>query len=451
MDNILRTLPTQLPGICWPLFPPVQASAVLATLYQIEKGQELPAGWHHARQMEQAKRLLHYARSNIPYYSSRLERRDPHATLTDAEWRAIPVLSRKDVQAAGDDLFSRQLPKEHGDLVKISTSGSTGMPVTCGTTKVTRFMYLVFMCLEHFWHNRDFSGTHLAIRPDGKAPPGKLLRSSSWGADVARSGPSLMLNVRTDTWQQIEILQRENPVYLLSLPSNLKALADLCIDSSIRLSNLKGVRSYGEILPADVRQLCVAAWDVKMTDIYSSQEIGFIAIECPEQGQLHVLTDGVLLEVLDDNGNACQVGETGQVVVTPLLNYGSPLIRYALGDFAEVGAPCPCGRSMPVLKKVLGRQRNMLIKPDGSRLWPSFAVREWAQDVPLTQFQFVQKTVDRIEARLVCDRPLTNSEEARLVAALHQRLTYPFNIDIHYLDVIPRSKSGKFEDFMSEL
>jgi phenylacetate-CoA ligase len=88
--------------------------------------------------------------------------------------------------------------------------------------------------------------------------------------------------------------------------------------------------------------------------MYSANETGYLALQCPLSGHYHVQSETVLVEVLDEVGRACRPGETGAVVVTPLQNFAMPLLRYSLGDFAEVGSPCACGRHLPVLKEILG-------------------------------------------------------------------------------------------------
>jgi phenylacetate-CoA ligase len=324
------------------------------------------------------------------------------------------------------------------------------MPITCYGTGATRLLWLASSLMEHFWHRRDLSSKHLTLRPTDHVAPGGVLRGKCWGPPV-QTGPSIVVNARSDIRFQGRVLQEEQPAYLLSLPSNLRALAEFCREQAVTLSGLKGVRSYGEVLTPEIRQFCEETWGVQITDVYSSQEVGNMAFQCPEQGRLHVFADGVLLEVLRDDGTPCQPGETGQVVATPLVNYGFPLIRYAVGDYAEPGGDCSCGRHTPVLTRVHGRQRNMLHIPGGGRIWPSFSVKSWVKELPIIQFQFVQKSLDGIEARLVTARPLTAPEEAQLIEALHERLGYPFRIELTYLDGIPRSKSGKYEDFISEL
>ena len=135
--------------------------------------------------------------------------------------------------------------------------------------------------------------------------------------------------------------------------------------------------------------------------------------------------------------------------MTPFFNYATPLIRYELGDYAEVGEPCPCGRTLPVLKRILGRTRNTLVLPDGRRFWPHFGSRALRKLAPIVQHQYVQTEANVIEARLVTERPLTPAEEEALRASILGNLPIPYDIKFAYYDEIPRSAGGKYEDFIS--
>src|SRR5690606_36464707 len=110
----------------------------------------------------------------------------------------------------------------------------------------------------------------------------------------------------------------------------------------------------------------------RVLDTYGCQEAGKLALACPE-GRYHVCVESVLLEIIDDAGAPVGPGGEGWVVITSLFNYATPFIRYRLGDRAVAGdgEPCPCGRTLPVIARILGCARNMLVMPDGSRRWPS--------------------------------------------------------------------------------
>jgi phenylacetate-CoA ligase len=125
-----------------------------------------------------------------------------------------------------------------------------------------------------------------------------------------------------------------------------------------------------------------------------------------------------------------------------------PLIRYEIGDYAIPGGPCRCGRGLPVLKRIQGRQRNMMILPDGSSFWPSFGTRRFRQLAPVSQHQFVQHAPSRLEVRLVTERPLTGPEEEALRRHIQSRLPVPVEIAFAYVDEIARSAGGKYEDLI---
>jgi phenylacetate-coenzyme A ligase PaaK-like adenylate-forming protein len=211
------------------------------------------------------------------------------------------------------------------------------------------------------------------------------------------------------------------------------------------------VRTLGESLDPETRALCREAWGVPLTDMYSAEECGYIALQCPEGEHYHVQSEGVLVEVLDEQGAPCAPGQVGRVALTPLHNFATPLVRYELGDYAEVGEPCACGRGLPVLKRVLGRVRNMLLTADGRRFWPLFGGRGFGDIAPVLQHQAVQKALDLVELRLVVASPLSAEQERRLEERALSRLPPGFRIAFSYPARIERSAGGKYEDFVSEL
>jgi phenylacetate-CoA ligase len=105
---------------------------------------------------------------------------------------------------------------------------------------------------------------------------------------------------------------------------------------------------------------------------------------------------------------------------------------------------------LPVLNRILGRQRNMLLRPDGTHYWPSFPAECWADIAPVEQFQVIQRDRSTIELRVVATRDLTASEAALLLAALRDALDCDYRITLARLAEIPRTAGGKYEDFICE-
>ena len=171
---------------------------------------------------------------------------------------------------------------------------------------------------------------------------------------IVRTGPAYTLSIHSTTDQQAAWLQRCNPEYLLTYPSNVMALMQHSQQHGWRL-NKRARCTFGEIVEPHVRAACQRIWNVPLVDMYSSQEVGYIALECPDRDAYHVQCENVLVEVVDEAGHACQPGEIGRLLVTTLHNFAMPLIRYDIGDYAEVGEACECGRGLPVLKRIVGR------------------------------------------------------------------------------------------------
>ena len=164
-----------------------------------------------------------------------------------------------------------------------------------------------------------------------------------------------------------------------------------------------------------------------LTDLYSAQEVGVIALQCPESGLLHVQSEHLLVEVLDEQGQPCREGEIGQVVVTDLHNFAMPLIRYALRDWAEVGPPCSCGRGLTTLRRVVGRTRNMAVSPAGKHFWPVLETQRMLEVLPhLRQYQFEQTAIDAITVTLACTPAPTVEKLLRLQTVLEQALGHAY-------------------------
>ena len=457
MSDPTRGLRSTVTGQAWPALPSARGAMLAALLYQFERTQWLPPAELFGNQLSQLKRLLVHAQRSVPFYRQRLAHLDLQAGLTPGQWHDLTPLSRRAVQSAGDQLHSDAVPPEFGAVTSSETSGSTGEPVKLRLTELDRLMWEATTLREHYWHARDFSAKLASIRVFGNGlgtpPNGTLV--NDWGAPASElhaTGPMAMLALDTDVALQARWLCRHAPDYLLTYPTNLLALIEHAEAHGWSLPDLREVRTVGETVTPELRERCSAAWGVPLVDVYSSRELGYIALQCPLSGLYHVSAETALVEVLDEDGRTAQAGDVGRLVVTPLHNYASPLLRYELNDYAEVGPACPCGRGLPTLTRILGRSRNMVVLPDGRRYWPLLGFGRYREIAPVIQYQLVQRTRDQIDVNLVVERPLTAGEQERLGAIIKDAIGYPFSLDFKYFEgAIPRGKGGKYEEFISLL
>jgi phenylacetate-CoA ligase len=444
----------------WPRIPGPWAAGVAAALYQIDQAQWWPDERRRQLQWQQAALLLAHAYSSSPLYRDLYLEAGilPEQVHGWDDWQRLPIVSRNQLQRAGDQWHSQRIPKDHGELMQHFSSGSTGTPLAAYGTSLSYLIKMALVVRNHQWAGRRLGERAAFILDQGDEGSEQGVRSEYWQrslADTVESGPSLAISVKLSIEKQCALLQQFRPAYLFTYPSVVAALAQHAMAHGLDMGFLEQIGTLGEILSPACRAIAHRAWGVPVVDGYSAREVGPIALQCPDGEHYHVQSDAVLVEVLRDDGGACAPGETGRVVLTSLHNFASPMIRYEIGDYAEVGPPCRCGRRLPVLKRILGRRRNLLTYPDGQRRWPSLGSIGFAQlqmlGLPaIRQFQIVQHDLDRLEVRIIADRSLSASEQAHAGDYLRRELGQHWQLEFSYPELLA-GRRGKFEDFVSLL
>ena len=423
---------------------------MLALLFQLERTQWWPAERLIANQFHQLRALVGFAAANVPWYRNHLRKAQivSISGLSPASFRRWPILERADVRAAGDQLLARNLPREHGDVVRNATTGSTGQPVRVANSEAGVLYQTVHALRSNLWYGLDLAARYGAIRAG--APEAEF---EDWGLATRlafQTGPMSTFGISNDIAQQLQWLCDTKPAYLLSLGNNLRSLIIESRRSRVRPEGLRALLSYADRLPDDLRLLAREEWGVPVFDTYSAAEFGPLALQCPDHEHLHVQSENLLLEILREDGTPCDAGETGRVVVTDLHNFAMPLIRYDIGDYAETGSPCPCGRGLPVIRRIAGRASNVCVDPTGRRFWPLLSPKFWL-DTPILQRQLIQHSAHRIEVRYVADAALTADEKSAVAAGLSKTLRYEFEFEFTKVEAFERSPGGKFQEFVSAI
>lgn len=450
------SLRSMLQGVAWPAIPNPVAANLTSMLYQLDESEWwLPETLIH-KQLQQFGLLARHSASQSSFFQERFSKAglDPAQIWTMESFSRIPLLTRSELMHQAEQIFCRALPPNHGGVHKVQSSGSTGQMLTVLRTEVTQIFWLALAMREHLWHERDFSATLAIIKAltptlDDPIEAAKL----GWGHPTTMlfdTGPSYSQPLALDVAQQIAWLARINPKYLLTYPSNLSALLDHYESGEPLPAALKQIRTVGETLHPGLRERCKKKGGIDIVDMYSSQEVGLIALQCPVSGLYHIQSESLIVEVLDDAGKQCQPGQVGRVVITDLHNFATPLIRYEIRDYAEVGPTCPCGRGLPTLSRIMGRRRNMVTLPDGSKHWPLVGAYRFREVADIKQYQAIQHSLSDVEVRLVVDAPLTSAHESKLTALIHSALGHAFPLRFAYFkEELPKTKGGKFEEFIS--
>jgi phenylacetate-CoA ligase len=449
----LADLRGNVPGVRWPALCHGAFASLVALIRSLGDTQWMASAAIAARQAEQLAMLVGHASRQSNQFRGRLERAGLRAgdLLDENGLRRLPVLRRRDLQRSGVDLYCRDVPASHRPVGETRTSGSTGEPVVVKRTALNQMIWNALSIRYLLWQGIDFKARCSSIRP----PISSYAIQNGWGPPLSElfdTGQQQSIPMTTDIKQQAAWLAEFATEVLTIYPTNLEALARYCRRQGIKITGLSRILSLGETLSPRVRQEAEATFGARISDLYSSQELGLIAAQCPDSGLYHVMAESVIVEVLDDVGQPCREGEVGRMVVTDLHNFATPLVRYDIGDYAEVAGACACGRGLPSLKRILGRERNMIARPDGTRHWPLVGFARFRDVAPVSQYQLIQRDLRRIEVRLVCEAPATRQQESELAGIICEALGFSFDLTFAYFEgELPCEPGGKFEEFRCEL
>lgn len=452
-EDLLRYT-SAIEGVVWPPLTQGYAASLLALLHQLHHTATLSDAGLADAQGRQLGSLAAHAWANSSFFKMRMESAGLHVgALRDiGALSALPVLTRRDVQTHYAALLCNGVPAGHLPLVETGTSGSLGQPVIVQRTQVTQLFWAAFTVREHLWNRRNAAGTLAVIRSSDELLGG--VRFPNWGhplAHVCATGPMFGFHSGAPANELVSRLVGVDPHYLLTYPTNLKALLDEFEDRKIALPNLLQIRSFGETVSDALRERARRVLGVGIADIYSSQELGLMAIQDPAADAYHVMAESYIVEILDDAGRPCAPGELGRIVVTDLQNLAMPLIRYDTGDFGLAGNVGRGDRGMPTVRRVMGRQRN-LAWVDGVWRRPVFSTYVFRKVAPVLQFQVVQDGPATLEVRLVCETMLNGDQEAAIRAILLPSFSPAFSVRFTYhAEPLTMGRTGKFEEFICEL
>ncbi len=398
------------------------------TLWQIlklKKNQWKSRAEFEETQQEKLLKLINHASLNVPHYKG-LKVRD----LDDLS--SLPVLTRSDYKKDPESFISKTA--NPNDLIARNTSGSSGTP-----------MRVLIDSKENLY--RSANG-HYAFSESGM----KLFDEVVFISHALSPPPKSsfvkyhffdILETERDLLRQIK---RINPNILWGYPSILVLLASRNQSESFNIS-LPRVFTQAEILSTPAREMLKRSFNCEVRDFYASMEFGRIAWEC-EEGNMHLLSDSMIAEVVDDNGNPVKNGKSGRLVLTQLFKYTMPLIRYEIGDEASIGTKCKCGRGSHVLSPIKGRLNLHVTLPSGNLHSATFADTALRKLPNLLEFQIVQKSRTKLLINIIEAKPMDPYQIAR---AVNLSMPESMDIEVAFVDSIKRERSGKFTHFISEL
>ena len=438
-------------GFLFPLHEWVKRHASVALRKRMEESQWWPPQRLREHQLKRLRDLLQHAQAHVPYYRQLFA----HAgfepgTLAGVDClRRLPVLTKAHMRAHGD-AFRSDVARP---LARSNTGGSSGEPLVfyVGKERVAHDVAAKWRATR--WWDVDVGDREIVV----------------WGSPIELKAQDYLRHLRDCVMgttllpafdmpaarldKYVARIRRLRPSMIFGYPSALSMIARHAAARRVALDDL-GIRVVfvtSERLYDDQRALIAQAFGCPVANGYGGRDAGFIAHECPAGG-MHITAEDVIVEILDDRNLPLAPGQAGQIVVTHLATRDFPFIRYATGDIGAIGKePCPCGRTLPLLKRIEGRSTDFLHAQDGT-VMHGLALIYILRDLPQVRaFKIVQESIEQTRVLVVAIPALGNALRAAIETGFKARLGAGVKVVIDEVSAIAPDASGKFRYVVSKV
>ena len=404
------------------------------------------------RQWEDLRGTVLHAMMSVPYYQHSFQEAGvtPVSFKGPEDIRRLPILTKTALREHADALLSRDY---RGPLSSKTTGGSTGEAVT-----IIKDRTVTAYARGAMWRNYAWWGIDIGDR-----------QGRFWGVPITSSQrfkykivDRLSNRIRfssfnfsdDDLLAYYQRLKRFRPHYLYGYASMTYEFAAFIRRHSLEFSVPLAVTT-AEILYPHQRDLIQEVLHCQTVNEYGCGEVGPLACECPE-GRMHLMADYLYIEILKEDGSPAGPGEIGEMVITELHSRAMPLIRYQIMDYVEVGDErCPCGRGLPLIRQVIGRQYDYLFSPSGQRFHGEkvMYLLERLHDLKIgvRQMQVTQKTFSQLKIKVVRDKDFQAKALDIMRVYFREALGQQLHIEFQMVDQIPRERSGKIRLVICDL
>jgi phenylacetate-CoA ligase len=387
--------------------------------------------------LEQEIRRI-YSRS--PVYGRRFPLHDE--ALRWSCYREIPALSKREIVERGHQSF-------FGDYAEIergladrrfeyeNTSGTTSAPMTVimedgWWAAQTRRAYRASPILREF-----------ADRPHRKCVLAPVGCSSNLCPYEDHPFPhryfdgTVYLNLSSDPfafseaeWDRIVLeLQATQPELLEGEPVYLSLLARAALRRGVTVPSIRAViLTYGKASLQHGRRIA-EAFPAPQVDLYGSTEAGYIFVGEAFRDDSGAIDDNAFIELVPWRPGVAGVH---QIHVTTRGREAMPLLRYHTGDIVQ---------SMPGGYRILGRERDLHFRPDGSLVSASDVDAALPGDFACWHYSLVQTGESRWDFHYVADR---TADSRGIEAALGALLGPGVRVVAFRRKAIAPAASGKF-------
>lgn len=397
------------------------------------------------------KKIVMHAYETTPHYRRLWDDAGfrPSASLQPRDLVHLPFLTKEIIREEKSSMISDRF--KAGELELSYTGGTTGTQTSfyldhaCKVARVGRQWGMFEQCGYKPGMRRALVW---GVQQDLPAP-GLREGFKRWFRRYASGQETLCCTVMHEHLMRDfhAKLLRLRPAVMYGYPSAVTEFGRFVETNGLEPICVQTVITTAEHLSAANRTQLHRMFGGDVFSLYGTREYGCIGFECATHQGIHIDVGSVLLEIVND-GRPAEPGQSGEIVITDLLNYGMPFIRSRTGDMGRLSPePCACGSPLPVLSALDGRMSDVVYRPDGTVV-PGNMLSDAFKDLPSIRYlQFVQESINALDVRLVVVGEFSEALRAKVLHEVRQIMGDDIAIDIHLVNEIERNpRSGKIRE-----
>lgn len=393
---------------------------------------------------EQLTELLERAATRVPFYREQWEER---RRLGDrASWSYLenwPVLEKHELRQNNHAFLADDRKK--AKMFRDNTSGTTGTSLDIWSSRETvKHWYALSEARWRRWYGVS-KGDRWAILGGQLVTPVRQTRPPFW---VWNAGLNQLYMSSYHMSPQflpayLDALSKKRVRYIVGYTSSLYSLARAAVEASRTDVKFDVVITNAEPLYDHQRELISQAFGCPVKETYGMAEMVAAASEC-SHNSLHLWPEAGVIETDGGGGN-----DPEEFICTGLINPDMPLIRYRIGDSGKLSdGECGCGRTLPKIDRIEGRNDDLLYTTDGRRIGRLDPVFKDAGAI--AEAQIIQRSLRSVVVKYVATGACVDGLEKTIAERVRDRLG-DVAVEFEVVPEIPRTSRGKFRAVICEL
>lgn len=387
-------------------------------------------------QLKKLRELLVHASTTVPYYIEYFKKCKLNVNdfTSIADIKNLPIITKEQIRRDRASFISSNIAKL--SPITHRSSGSTGEPFEYFTTRRAYSYHTATAIRGWYWMGYKLGDKFIKISNTPRSLKKKI-------QDLATRNRLIYFGVEnvSQIRKIVNEISRNKVSYFRSYPTQLSIILKVAQDSEISFRKMKAINTTGSILHEDLRTKAETAFQCRLFDSYSCEGSAMV-FECNTHECYHSAMEYAISEIIPDKIHFNYVN-SGRLITTDLWNYAMPFIRYDTQDYIELSdQDCNCGRKLMGVKRIIGRDSDILITQSGKYITPHL-VSIFFKKYDIDKFQVIQNSIKDVQIYIVAKKTSKITEGIIIINHWHEAFGQEFDVSVDFVDDISTYGCGK--------